>query len=659
MKLLSLKLQNFKGVRLFNLETFGGNFKVYGDNATGKTTIFDAVTWLLFNKNSQNKSDFGIKTYNVSGNAIHRLEHTVEAVFSLNEETICLKKIYKEKWTMTRGSATERFDGHETIHYIDDVPVQKNKYEKYIKEIVDEDVFKLLTNPLFFNENLKWQERREMILRVCGDVTMEEVLTSNPDLGELAKLIGKKSIDDLKTIISVRKKKINDELKIIPAKISELQNSLGDNCGDTIKIEAELGCIRQKIEIKSQEIALVKNGGAIAQLKIKAQEIESQIMGRLNVLNAGTSKKLEDAMKAKNVASASVSKTMSEITINKSTKAALETTVAQCNRKREALVKEFTEESSKQFPNQHHEDTCVLCGQKLPESSLEELRAKEKKAREAFNIRRSERLSEINRQGKENKEALEAAQESLNSLNDQLTLLDSNLIAERDNLQQQTDALSNLEGKVVTTSPAIEALRRQKEELLTKAADIQQAEADNIAALEVQRNNLYAEVSAAERKLAAIHTNEKTRLRIKELENQQTTIAREYEELNRQTYLIETFIKTKIDILQDKINSKFLTVRFNMFKKNITNEGIEECCETTFDGVPYQDLNNAAKINAGLDIIRTLSEYYKFTAPIFIDNAEAITRFLGMDAQIVKLIVSEQDKALRVELNQSELKEVI
>ena len=101
----------------------------------------------------------------------------------------------------------------------------------------------------------------------------------------------------------------------------------------------------------------------------------------------------------------------------------------------------------------------------------------------------------------------------------------------------------------------------------------------------------------------------------------------------------------------EKIASMFKMARFEMFKNNISNEGMEECCEVTYKGVPYCDLNNAARINIGLDIINTLSEYYQFSAMVFIDNAESVTGFIDTpNTQIIKLIVSEPDKQLRIEI---------
>jgi recombinational DNA repair ATPase RecF len=142
-KLIKLSLKNFKGTRAFVLDARGGNVTVYGDNATGKTTLFDAFTWLLFDKDSQGRKDFEIKTLDASGQPMHGLEHEVEAVLQVDGKTVTLRKVYKEKWTKKRGSAQAEFTGHTTDYFVDGVPVKKAEYDARIASICDETVFKL------------------------------------------------------------------------------------------------------------------------------------------------------------------------------------------------------------------------------------------------------------------------------------------------------------------------------------------------------------------------------------------------------------------------------------------------------------------------------------------------------------------------------------
>ncbi len=202
LKLLNLTLKNFKGVNSFTLQSKGENVKVFGDNATGKTTLFDAFIWLLFDKDSQNKKDFQIKTVTENGQEKHNLDHMVESTFSLNGSELKLAKAYKEKWTKKRGAATKEFSGHTTDYFIDDVPSKKKEFTDKVAEIIDEGVFKLLTSPSYFNEHLHWQKRRDLLLEIAGDVSQEEVIQKNPNLKKLLDHLNGRSIEDHKKVIN-------------------------------------------------------------------------------------------------------------------------------------------------------------------------------------------------------------------------------------------------------------------------------------------------------------------------------------------------------------------------------------------------------------------------------------------------------------------------
>jgi predicted ATP-dependent endonuclease of OLD family len=154
-KINKMFLRNFKGIQALEIYADGADLKIYGDNATGKTTVFDAFTWLLFGKDSLGRSDFGIRTQDINGNVIHNLEHSVECELSIDDTILTLKKVYAEKWTKKRGSAETEFSGHETKYFINEVPSLKKEYEQKIASLINEELFKIITNPLYFNEHLK------------------------------------------------------------------------------------------------------------------------------------------------------------------------------------------------------------------------------------------------------------------------------------------------------------------------------------------------------------------------------------------------------------------------------------------------------------------------------------------------------------------------
>ena len=198
MRLITLELRNFKGVKHFVLNAGGQNVSIRGDNATGKTTLYDAMLWLLHDKDSAGQANFEIKTLDKAGNVKHGLDHSVEGVFDLNGTILTLRKVYAEKYTKKRGSATQELTGHTTIRYIDSVPVNASEYKQRVAKISDEEIFKLLTNPLYFNEGLHWQDRRKTLLVVCGDIDDADVIASNDKLSPLAAIMGKRTIEELR-----------------------------------------------------------------------------------------------------------------------------------------------------------------------------------------------------------------------------------------------------------------------------------------------------------------------------------------------------------------------------------------------------------------------------------------------------------------------------
>src|SRR5690554_5330153 len=281
MKILNLTLQNFKGIRHFNLDTQGKDANIYGDNATGKTTLFDAFTWLMFGKDSLNRADFQIKTLGSDGEPEHGLEHAVEAILELDDgQQIALKKVYKEKWTKKRGSAKAEFTGHTTDHFVDGVPVQKKEYDAKITEIADEELFRLLTDPRYFNEVLHWQKRRELLLEVCGDVSDAEVIASKKELAKLSDILGNRTIEQHRKVIQARKSEINKELEKIPVRIDEVKRGLPniDDITNPDKLPNDIAKFREQLRAKQEELAQAKAGGQVAEKTKELRMLEGQLL---------------------------------------------------------------------------------------------------------------------------------------------------------------------------------------------------------------------------------------------------------------------------------------------------------------------------------------------------------------------------------------------
>lgn len=164
-KIKSITLRNFKGLRDVSFDFDGRNATIIGDNGTGKTTIFDALTWVLFGKDSHNSTDIDIKTIDATGEPMHRAEHFVEVALDVDGSAQTLRRTYREIWSKPRGSSDLRFVGHESAFAVNGVEVgTKAAYDKIISEWINDNVFRMLTDPMYFNTRVDWKGRRAALL---------------------------------------------------------------------------------------------------------------------------------------------------------------------------------------------------------------------------------------------------------------------------------------------------------------------------------------------------------------------------------------------------------------------------------------------------------------------------------------------------------------
>lgn len=648
MKLLSLKLTNFKGIKSLEINANGENLDIYGDNAVGKTTVFDAFQWLLFGKDSQNKTDFGIKTLSPDGKELHYLNHEVQGKFEINSVVVALRKVFAEKWTKKRGSATEDFTGHVTDHFIDGVPKSKKEYDGYINSIISEDKFKLLTNPDYFNNQLHWQERRKILLQICGDMSDAEVIASDKALDKLTDILNGRAIEDHKKVIAARRSKINKELEEIPARIDEANRALPDVTGlnkETLTTIIE----NQKADkqAKELEIGRIQNGGEVAEQQKLLAEINSHITDiqtRFKTENNDKSftkkQELQELQLKFNKLNNGISNLNMLIEVeNKNTE--------NLTRYREELLKDWHNINNSEFAIKLN-DTCPTCEQPLP---LEQLEDAKNKALAKFNLVKSEDLAAIAAKGKKVKEDLESIKNRIAENQAKI----NQFTTEKDDLQLSISLLeAEINGetgevaKIEDDSEYIQAIK-DKQSIVEKITALEVESQSVIDALRNDIQSIQMDIRNKESELIKFVQVESGQKRITELSNQEKMLAAEFEKLDSELFLIESFIRAKVGLLEDRINSKFKYARFKLFETQI-NGGLNECCETLIKGVTFgSGLNNAAKINSGLDIINTLSKFYGFQPVIFVDNAESVTELIKTEAQVIRLVVSEPDKTLRIE----------
>lgn len=641
-----LTLTNFKGVKSFSINMNGSDAFIYGDNATGKTTLFDAFLWLLFDKDSQNKKDFEIKTLQ-DGVAIPMLDHEVECGLIVDNQTITLRKVYREKYTRTRGSATEEFSGHETNYFIDGTPLKKTEYNKRVQLLMEEERFKLLTSPNYFNEQVKWQDRRKILLEVCGDVSDDEIFASNKDLQGLKLILRGKTLDDFKATVNSRRKTINEELKRIPIRINEIQKSIPEDEGNLPELRKEAEQLDSEIEELQAQISSIKNGNAILTKEGELQKIEMNHHNMKRDLEQGSKDEVYRLRTKLQEEQSNLQAFQSRKRTKESEAKFVADAMHQIDLSLTDLRRQWTELSSQKHVHEV-ECECPTCGQELPE---EKVQSAKEKALAQFNAWRSEELRIIKQKGEQGANRKKLQGDEQTRISDEIAVVVGQIESKEKAVAKLSEELKTAENSVqdVSQNQDYTDLQFEAGHLRSEIAGLKEGAEEAIAGIQEDITELKVKRSAINAEIARYANVGDLQKRIQDLMDQETQLANEYEKLEHHLFLSEEFTRAKVSIIEDKIASKFKYARFKLFENQI-NGGLQEVCETTFDGVPYgSGLNNAAKINIGLDIINTLSEFYSIQAPIFVDNAEAVTQLAETGSQLISLIVSEKDKVLRIE----------
>jgi chromosome segregation ATPase len=635
-ELKQLTLHNFKGAKDLTIN-FSSQTEISGANATGKTRIFDAFTWCLFGKDSEDKKDFNIKTLDINNEALHRADHSVKALLSIDDMDSTLERIYKEKWVKKRGEENQEFAGHETTYFVNGVPLQQKEYQEKVENIIHENLFKQITNPGYFN-SMKWNDRREMLFSIAGSVRDSDIVSLHPDLKALLDMFSGKTFEGFKRELSAKKKLLKESLLNIPARIDEVNRAIVPE-PDYVNINADIlknntriseidtliQSAAKKFDKKNQENQAKQNRIFEAKQQISKLEFEDR---------TNSSKENNDLkLKQNRLADEITWFNRNTITLNSNLlviSSKIQTLTEENNNLRTKWT-EFNEESL-DFANDQF--SCPACNRPFEADDIE---VKKAEMTANFNKRKQTELQKISNSGTANKNEIKRLSQELSIIQDQINNEKQSILDK----QKEVDAIIVPEVQVVTPNSHIKVLQDEITELEKQIEPLKRT--DNTELVN-EKNNISVTLDSLKKQLTIKESNEKHRARIQELNEQLKSLSQQIANLEKQEFQCEKFTRAKINMVEEKINSLFSFVKFKMFS-TLVNGGIEEVCDTLINGVPYQDANNAAKINAGIDIINTLSKHYDIYAPIFVDNAEAVNEIFKTDSQMIKLFVTT-DKEL-------------
>jgi DNA repair exonuclease SbcCD ATPase subunit len=667
-------MENFKGIKSLDVN-FSNKTSIKGQNAAGKTTVFDAFTWLLFNKNSAGEEKFNVRPLDKDGNRIDNVEIKVVAVLDVDGKEMELSKIQKQNWVKKRGTDTVTLQGNVNSFEIDGYPKSEADFKAYVSGLAQsEDMFKMLTNPQYFS-SLKWKDQRDILMRLATDVSDVELAQTDakyaPLLGELEKA---PSTDDIRAKFSKALSGWKKKQAEIPVRIDEAEKSKID----VDVAEQELAKVDLVRRIAECDKKMENAGSALGDLRSKEMQLQFDMSGMEQTMNRELSNKrsimdaeLRDCKNELEHFAVTISLKEKQISDN-------EKTITDADTERKKLGEQYNSEKAKAFDETPYlfdeskwifdESTtvCSLCGQKLPADKIEQLKTdfEERKTKAKADAKRklNDSKSDFITKKESNLEEIKAYGFAKKNLIEELTKKNADLQMEIDSLKKQEQGtFTNKEElcKLLSEIPE-EAdysqneeyvkLKAEHDKILADIAKLESEGADKVVTdLKAEKTNLQAQLDEVNKVIAQAANNIMIDDRIETLRDEQKEIGQKVADQEQMLYLLEEFIRFKLDKVSDSINSHFKTVNFKLFEMQL-NGGMKDCCECTVNGVPYSTLNSGHRIVAGLDIIRSLSELYGVSVPIFVDNAESLNEFNvpDMDAQLILLSVSE-DKQLKVE----------
>lgn len=664
-RLKSLHLENFKGIQNITMD-FSRRTNIHGANATGKTTIFDGFTWLLFNKDSTGNEKFDIRPLDAEGKRIDNVEIKVTALLDVDGTEVELSKVQKQNWVKKRGTDTVSLQGNINSFEVDGYPKLESDYKAYINQLIPEDLFKILTSPQYF-AGMDWKKQRTVLMKLAGRVSDLEIAREDAKFALLIPELEKApSTDDIRKKYAKALSEWKKRQTELPARIDEVSRQLVDV--DVAELELYRNHLKEKIAEAEQ--VMDNSAGAykeyqtrfeeVTTLRKEVQEYRKKAENKAEEQREKIRKKIRDCD-----STISIARQGSKFAVLEAER--LERQIGSRQEEKVSLQNEWRAKKAQNYqefvplPDLGQDALiCPVCHREFQDDRREQIirdheelcRKHEedyRKGMDAFELDKKKSLAAIEEKGN-------AVVETIRNLKAEKEQIQNQIAEHEKNIQNAETEKADLE-KILSQIPVDAGLSDDQvfAEMQLRLSKMEEAFSglnngeDSRSQMKIRLSGLREELSATEQKIAS-SDNSKVEARIEELQEEQREVGQKVADQEHMLYLLDQFVMEKMQCISELINSKFDTVSWKLFDIQI-NGGVKECCECTVNGVPYSALNSGHRIVAGLDIIRSLSQLYEASAPIFIDNAESINEFNlpDMDAQMICLSVSE-DRELKAEV---------
>lgn len=651
MKILNLKMSNFRGIKAMEINFDGKDTDIFGANGTGKTTVANAICWLLLDRPATEEADFDPKTIGA-----HGVKHSGAITLALDDgQELLLSKDFYEKWTRKRGAAEAEFTGNVTDYYIDGVGAKKKEYMAAVERAcgVDIEKLKMLLVLGYFADTMKTEDKRKILFELAGEFTDEDVFAKKPDLKDLASYLVMPgstnktyTIEQWRKIAADQRSSLNKKLELLPTRIDEAQKLIPEDMADEAALLNKLQALDEE-RTKMEE--------ARASLNTADGQKES-LRAAISGLEVDLATKRAEYIKKSGDANSKINAAIDELNTERRTLAddldalkrqqkASETDCAQMKAERERLMKEYAAVQAEQWD--HGQENCPSCGQPLPADRIEELRA-------AFNEEKSEKKSQINKRGQACSSDKIAAEEArIEDAKAKIPPMEQKIKECQQRIENLRESLT--EAPAFETTDAYWEITNRINDLRGKLQAGVGAPDETAKLHDEKLQSIKGEIQSVTLRIAQVRAAKDSQKRVTDLEQELRDTSAALENIERGIHLCEEFTRTKAAMITDSVNGHFRFVRFVLFRDQI-NGGLKEICEPTVENkdgawVEYRSANYAAQINAKLDIIDTLNQHYKTNLPIIMDQGESVTAPLPVSEQLIRLIVSAPDTdSLRIKV---------
>lgn len=646
-KIKSLKIEAFKGIQNMLLDLNGHSADLYGRNSTGKTSVYDAYIWLLFGKDSTGTTKFDVKPLNEDGTPRTGTDTQVEALLQVDEKHVLLRRVLHEKWKAAPGKAEPVYMGDETLCWIDDVPVPLEKeYKPFVASLVgDEEQFKLLSIHGYFM-NIPWEKRRKFLVDAAGGNADAEI-QARPEFENISDILQGKSPEDAKKRLLEQQKRVQAELDGIPGRLSELQNLYKPVTDDQIQYtDDQIATLQDELDsINSQLSGTADVFQEAALLARKIRKCTESIDRRKYELDKPIREAEQAFRERMDNAKARHESLSREAQRIESELSGIDTDISRLQQKREGLLARWHEIDGETYVPKQVETVCALCGQPLPADKIAEAA---KKAEQAYFSQKQWRLDDVASQGKTTAERIASLQSERKGIQESLDRKrvfiaevekDIKALEAEDALPKPQHFCYDQDAEYMALMDELAALRQVAE----RPKDT--AERDRLLTQRDRTSDMIAELKKVyyDRDRAAEVLD-----RIGSLEDRRAELGRQVIDIAGQLSELDAYTAACCNVMEDRINGMFHNIRWQLFEP-LKNGGFRACCNATLNGVDYAtNLNNGARINAGIEAIRVLSRSLGVTVPLFVDNAEAVNNLTYAPGQMIRLHVSSDEKLTMV-----------